>query len=71
MDRTNELTEPMKRVQARLGRDLREYLTERYATSTAGQIAVDLGISESAVTIWMDRLGIERRFPGQRPGVVA
>lgn len=71
MDRSNELTRPMKRVEERLGRPLRDYLLEHYETKTLAEIGESLGVTESAVSGWMDRLGIERRFPGQRPAAVA
>ncbi len=70
-ERNNELTRPMRRVEARLGRSLREYLTEAYALETQAEIAAALGISVSTVSRWMDRLGIETRFPGRRPEAVA
>lgn len=67
MDRSNELTRPMRKVEERLGRPLREYLVEEYETRTLAEIGAALGVTESAISNWMDRLGIERRFPGQRP----
>jgi hypothetical protein len=69
--RNNDLTGPMQRVEARLGRPLREYLAEQYAVKTLAEIGEELGVGESAVSRWMDRLGLERRFPGQRPTVTA
>ncbi|HTR71902.1 MAG TPA: hypothetical protein VMH41_16960 [Mycobacteriales bacterium] len=69
--RSIELTEPMRRVEGRLGRPLRDFLEEQYATRTLADIATELGVSEVSVMRWMARLGIERRFPGQRPAAVA
>lgn len=66
--RTNELTEPMARVQRRLGRSLAGFLRERYHDqgATLAEIGAELGVSEATVSRWMSRSGIERRFPGQR-----
>lgn len=69
--RSNDLTGPMRRVEARLGRPLSEYLTEQYRVHTLGEIATELGVDAVTVSRWMDRLGIERRFQGQRPTAVA
>jgi transposase-like protein len=65
--RSNE-TEPMRRVQARLGRPLKDFLVQRYITDgcTTTEIAAELGLNAVTVTRWMRRLGIELRFPGQR-----
>jgi hypothetical protein len=65
--RSNE-TEPMRRIQSRLGRPLKDYLTERYLTDgcTTTQIAADLGIHPVTVTRWLRFFGVELRFPGQR-----
>ena len=62
------LTAPMERVQARIGRDLREELDDRYNAvgQTQADIGRDLGVSAASVHRWMRRLGIEARFPGQR-----
>jgi hypothetical protein len=69
--RTNEtrLTGPMRRVQARIGRDLEVELRERYQTQTMADIGAALGVSESTIHHWMIRLEIEARFPGQRARV--
>ena len=69
--RTNEsrLTGPMRRVQARIGRDLEIELRERYQTETMADIGAALGVSESTIHRWMIRLEIEARFPGQRAKV--
>lgn len=69
--RTTELTRPMQRVEERLGRPLDGFLRERYAAGTLDDIATELGVDRSTVSKWMDRLGIERRFPGQRPELIA
>ena len=65
--RSNE-TEPMRRVQARLGRPLKDYLTERYITDgwTTTEIASELGLHAVTITRWLRFFGIELRFPGQR-----
>jgi hypothetical protein len=62
------LTRPMERTQARIGRDLRDELEDRYHRQgqTTTEIGVDFGVSASTVARWMARLGIEVRFPGQR-----
>ena len=57
----------MLRVEARLGRPLETYFAERYETLTQPQIAEELGVSGATVSRWMAELGIEARFPGQRP----
>jgi len=63
-----ELTRPMRRTQARLGRSLEAELRDRYDArgQTLAEIAAALGVSEATVSRWMARLGIEARFPGQR-----
>lgn len=67
MDTLPVLTKPMRRIQKRLGRDLADYLREEYETRTQAEIGRDLGISPSTVARYMERLGIETRFPNQRP----
>jgi len=57
----------MLRVEQKLGRPLEEYLAERYQAKTQTEIAVELGVSNASVSRWMQELGIEARFPGQRP----
>lgn len=68
--RTIEMTGPMRRVEERLGRSLDAFLREAYATRTLADIADELGVSQSTVHRWMFRLGIEARFPGQRPEAI-
>jgi hypothetical protein len=77
--RTNDLapmTGPMRRVQAAFGRPLEEVLTELYFERgmTLNEVGAELGrvagvdpLVESTVSRWMHRLGLDRRFPGQRP----
>ena len=70
--RTNELTGPMRKVEESLGQSLRDWLTEEYAGGTLDDVAAELErrgfkVDRSTVAGWMDRLGIGRRFPGQRP----
>lgn len=69
--RNNDLTGPMRRVEERLGRPLAEAIRESYATGTLDDVAELLGVNRSTAANWMERLGIERRFPGQRPEAVA
>lgn len=57
----------MIRVEKRLGRSLEEYFAERYEAATQEQMAAELEISTASVSRWMNELGIETRFPGQRP----
>lgn len=57
----------MLRVEARIGRPLEDFLADRYQTQTQPQIADELGVSGASVSRWMRELGIETRFPGQRP----
>lgn len=66
--RNNELTWPMERVEARLGRPLVDELRQRYVEQeqTLDQIADALGVSAPTVSRWMRRLGVESRFPGRR-----
>lgn len=61
----------MRRVEARIGRPLEEFLAERYKVATQTQIAEELGVSNASVSRWMSELAIEARFPGQRPEAVA
>jgi hypothetical protein len=61
----------MLRVEARLGEPLEAWLAARYQTQTQPQIASELGVSGATVSRWMRELGIEARFPGQRPEAVA
>jgi DNA-binding transcriptional MocR family regulator len=57
----------MRRVEARIGRPLEEFLAERYRQRTQEQLADELGVDRSTVNRWMRDLDIEARFPGQRP----
>lgn len=73
----DDLSGPMQKVQEKLGRSLKGYLEEQYASGTIDDVAAAIrrdastSVDRSTVSKWMDRLGIERRFPGQRPAVVA
>ena len=62
------LTRPMERTEARLGRPLRDEIEDRYHArgQTTTEIGQAFGVSASTVSRWMERLGIEARFPGQR-----
>jgi DNA-directed RNA polymerase specialized sigma subunit len=57
----------MLRVEERIGRTLEAYFEERYREANQEQMAEELGISGASVSRWMRELGIETRFPGQRP----
>lgn len=63
------LTGPMRRIEQRVGRSLEAELRDRYEArgQTLADIGADLGVSQATVSRWMARLGIEARFPGQRP----
>lgn len=61
----------MLRVEARIGQPLEDYLAERYLSRTQPEIAEELGVSGASVSRWMRELGVEARFPGQRPPVAA
>lgn len=61
----------MVRVEGRIGRTLEDYFAERYNTLTQPQMAAELGVSDASVSRWMRELGIEARFPGQRPPAAA
>lgn len=81
--RTNEsdgLTRPMRRVQAKLERPLKDVLRELYVDRgmTLEEVGAELGrladvqaLSVSTVSRWMDRLGLDRRFPGRLAGAGA
>lgn len=57
----------MLRVEERIKQPIEDYLAERYLTRTQPQIAADLGVSDATISRWMRELGIEARYPGQRP----
>lgn len=59
---------PMQVVERRIGRELAEFLTERYITEgrTQREIGEEVGVHETTITRWMAQLGIEARFPGPR-----
>lgn len=57
----------MLRIEKRIGRSLEEYFAERYPKATQEQMALELDVSTASVSRWMNELGIETRFPGQRP----
>lgn len=61
----------MRRVEDRIGRPLEDYFAERYPVASQTQIAAELGISNASVSRWMRELGLETRFPGQRPEAIA
>lgn len=73
MNAATNMTGPMRRTEARLGRPLMDEIRERYETQgqTLAEIGAALGVSEATVSRWMVRLGIEARFPGQRKAAVA
>lgn len=61
----------MLRVEKGLGRPLEDWLAEHYQAKTQTEIAAELGVSNASVSRWMQELGIEARFPGQRPEAAA
>ena len=61
----------MLRIEARIGRTLEDYFADRYPLATQAEIGAELGISDATVSRWMRDLGIDARFPGQRPQAVA
>lgn len=80
--RTNEiaLTRPMRRVEARLDRPLKDVLRELYVdrAMTLAEVGEELGrlanvqaLSVSTVSRWMERLELDRRFPGRQAEAVA
>lgn len=73
MDNGNVIfkTRAMVRLERRLGQSIEDYLTERYQSKTQTEIADDLGVSGATVSRWMNELGIETRFQGQRPPTAA
>lgn len=66
-------TRAMRKVEQRIGRSLEDYLAAEYATKTQREIAAsllaDFGVKVNHATVnrWMSDLGIEARFPGQKP----
>lgn len=60
-------TRAMRKVEARIGRPLEVYLAAEYATKTQREIADALGVNNGTVNRWMRDLGVESRFPGQKP----
>ena len=75
-----QLSRPMRRVEARLGRPLKDVLHELYVgrAMTLAEVGAEVGrlagvqaLSVSTVSRWMDRLGLDRRFPGQTAEAVA
>lgn len=59
----------MQVTEHRLGEPLEAYLERRYVREgvTLAVIAEELGINVSTASRWMAQLGVEARFPGQRP----
>lgn len=60
-------TRAMRKVEQRIGQPLEDYLAAEYATKTQREIADALGVNHGTVNRWMSDLGIESRFPGQKP----
>ena len=59
----------MRRIEARLGIDVDDFLRDRYEAKgrTQQEIASELGIDVATVSRWMTRLGIETRvFASER-----
>lgn len=63
----------MQLVEARFGRPIDQLLRELYLDEglTQSQIAEKLGVRRATVSRWMQVLGIESRYLGQRGRVVA
>lgn len=57
----------MLRVQRAHGIPIRALLIRDYARMGLSEMAGRYGVSATTVAAWMDRLGIERRLPGQPP----
>jgi hypothetical protein len=58
----------MQQVEARLGRDLGDYLRDAYGVRELAQvdIAAEIGVDAATVSRWMRRFGIEARVIGHR-----
>lgn len=65
---TYRMTWPMERIEARLGRSLRDEIDDRYNRrgQTLAEIGADLGVGPTTVHRWMRTFGLEARFPGRR-----
>lgn len=71
----------MRKVESRLGRTLAEVLRELYVDQgmTLAEVGAEISrraglstpVADSTVMRWMERLDIERRFPGARAEAVA
>lgn len=61
-------THSMQVMEARLGESLTVVMTRLYHEQglTLAQVGERLGVTIGTVSRWMDALGIEARFPGQR-----
>lgn len=61
-------TRPMQALEHRLGRPLDEVLRDLYhgQGKTLDEVATELGVTLGTISRWMDALGVERRFPGQK-----
>lgn len=61
-------TQGMQLVEARLGRDLADYLRDAYEVRELAQvdIAAEIGVDAATVSRWMARYGIETRVIGHR-----
>lgn len=61
---TDGRTRGMRRLETRLGIDLRAFLSDRYETEgkTQQQIADELKVDVATVSRWMTKLGIETRL---------
>ena len=68
MGRNNEPPGPMRRLEARLGRPLRDVIHEYYFEQglTLAEVGQRLAVDGSTVSRYMERLDLEPRLPGQR-----
>lgn len=63
----------MRVVESRMGRPLEDLFRDLYVDRglTQAEVAAELGVEASTVSRWMTALGVEARFPGQRPKAIA
>lgn len=60
-------TKAMQKIEQRLGADLEDWIPTAYESKTQAQVADELGIDQTTLSRWMQLLGIDARFQGQRP----
>lgn len=64
-------TAAMQRLEHRLGEPLEDWFAARLPTMTQRDLAAELGIDNSTVSRYLQRLGLEGRPAGRRPGAAA